>query len=158
MRPTTRASPTGPMWSLAALKASRDLGLCLFWCFSQNSGLFDNGGKAQTEDRALGSNWGPRGYLTGVAWWDWNGGPSYTALWRAIGLHSAGDSALFPPFQCSDTGIGESLYLIANAFSFTFLAGKSTAPLLGGGRGVRREARRKSERADLSRLWAQSRC
>ena len=30
VRPTTRASPTGPMWSLAALKASRDLGLCLF--------------------------------------------------------------------------------------------------------------------------------
>jgi hypothetical protein len=37
---------------------------------------------------------------------------------------------------CSDTGIGESLYLIANIFVFIFLAGKSTAPLLGGGGGL----------------------
>ena len=51
---------------------------------------------------------------------------------------------------CSDAGIGELLYLVANAFVFIFLAGKSTAPCLGGGRGVKsracREARRKSER------------
>ena len=53
--------------------------------------------------------------------------------------------------ECSDTGIGESLYLIANALSLIFFTGKPTAPLLGGGRGARREARRKSERVDLNR-------
>jgi hypothetical protein len=66
---------------------------------------------------------------------------------------------------CSDAGTGEStepLYLAASAFVFIFLAGKSTAPSLGGGRGVKsracRKARRKNTRVDLSRLWAQSRC
>ena len=67
-------------------------------------------------------------------------------------------STMVDPNMCSDTGIGESLYLVANAFVFIYLLGKSTAPLLGGGRRARREARRKSERVDLSRLWAQSRC
>ena len=42
------------------------------------------------------------------------------------------------------------MYLTANALSLIFLAGKSSAPLLGGGWGARREARRKSERVDLN--------
>ena len=53
--------------------------------------------------------------------------------------------------SCSDAGIGESLYLIAGVFLCIFLAGKSTAPFLGGGRRACREARRKSERVDLKR-------
>ena len=43
----------------------------------------------------------------------------------------------------------------AIVFVSIYLAGKSTAPLLGGGRRARREARRKRERVDLSRLLAQ---
>jgi len=52
--------------------------------------------------------------------------------------------------MCSDTGFGESLYLLINVFVFIYLVGKSTAPLLGGGRRARREAHRKSERVDLN--------
>ena len=59
---------------------------------------------------------------------------------------------------CSDTGFGESLYLLINVYVFIFLTSESIAPLRLGGGGARRESRRKSERADLSRLWAQSRC
>ena len=42
---------------------------------------------------------------------------------------------------CSDAGFWESMYLVASVFVFIYLAGKSTAPWLGGGRGAYREAR-----------------
>ena len=41
------------------------------------------------------------------------------------------------PEYCSDTDFGESLYPLINVFVLIYLAGKSTAPLLGGGLIVR---------------------
>ena len=48
--------------------------------------------------------------------------------------------------------------MLINVYVFIFLMGESIAPCAWCGGGARRESRRKNERSDLNRLWAQSRC